>query len=62
MINLETSVGRGEVYGFASFPLTVKCLLNPPRVQGKAQRREMVIPFQEVATQQWILKTMQFAS
>ena len=41
---------------FASFPLTVKCLLNPPRVQSKAQRREMVIPFQEVATQQCILK------
>ena len=32
------------------------------RMRGKTQRREMVIPFQEVATLQSILKTMQFSS
>jgi hypothetical protein len=31
-------------------------------VQSKAQRREMVIPFQEVATLQCIPKTAQFTS
>lgn len=40
--------GMGGVV-FASFRLTAKCLLTPFGVQGKAQRRGMVVPFKGVA-------------